>query len=67
MIWVAVGGRATLFGAIVGALLINYCKTWFTGALPELWLFFLGAIFVLSTMFLPRGIVGLLHRKGDSS
>lgn len=67
VIWVAVGGRATLFGAIVGALLINYCKTWFTGALPELWLFFLGAIFVLSTMFLPRGIVGLLHRKGDSS
>ncbi len=67
VIWVAVGGRATLFGAIVGALLINYCKTWFTGALPELWLFFLGAIFVLSTMFLPRGIVGLLHRKGESS
>ena len=67
VIWVAVGGRATLFGAIVGALLSNYCKTWFTGALPELWLFFLGAIFVLSTMFLPRGIVGLLHRKGESS
>jgi urea transport system permease protein len=65
VIWVAVGGRATLFGAIVGALLINYCKTWFTGALPELWLFFLGAIFVLSTMFLPRGIAGLLDRKRE--
>ena len=67
VIWVAVGGRATLFGAIVGALLINYCKTWFTGALPELWLFFLGAIFVLSTMFLPRGIVGLLNRKQEAN
>ena len=67
VIWVAVGGRATLFGAIIGALLINYCKTWFTGALPELWLFFLGAIFVLSTMFLPRGIAGLLDRKKEPS
>ena len=67
VIWVAVGGRATLFGAIVGALLINYCKTYFTGAWPEIWLFFLGGIFVLSTMFLPRGIVGLLDRNKESS
>ena len=63
VIWVAVGGRATLFGAIVGALLINYCKSYFTAALPEVWLFFLGAIFILSTMFLPRGIVGLFSRE----
>ena len=67
VIWVAVGGRATLFGAIVGALLINYCKTFFTGALPEVWLFFLGGIFILSTMFLPRGIVGLLDRNKESN
>ena len=67
VIWVAVGGRATLFGAIVGALLINYCKTFFTGALPEIWLFFLGAIFILTTMFLPRGIVGLLDRKKEGN
>lgn len=67
VVWVAVGGRATLFGAIVGALLINYCKTFFTGALPEVWLFFLGGIFILSTMFLPRGIVGLLDRNKESN
>ena len=67
VIWVAVGGRATLFGAIIGALLINYCKTYFTGAMPEIWLFFLGAIFILSTMLLPRGIVGLLERDKESS
>lgn len=63
VIWVAVGGRGTLYGAVVGALLVNYLKTFFTGALPEVWLFFLGALFVLATMFLPRGIVGLLERQ----
>ncbi len=59
VIWVAVGGRGTLAGPIVGALLINFAKTWFTGALPEVWLFALGAIFVAVTLFLPKGIVGL--------
>ncbi len=63
VIWVAVGGRGTLYGAVVGALLVNYLKTYFTGVLPEVWLFFLGALFVLATMFLPRGIVGILQRK----
>ena len=63
VIWVAVGGRGTLYGAVVGALLVNYLKTYFTGVLPEVWLFFLGALFVLATMFLPKGIVGLLQRK----
>jgi len=63
VIWVAVGGRGTLYGAVVGALLVNYLKTYFTGVLPEVWLFFLGAIFVLATMFLPKGIVGLLERR----
>ena len=63
VIWVAVGGRGTLYGAVVGALLVNYAKTFLTGALPEMWLYALGALFVLVTVFLPRGIVGLLPRQ----
>ncbi len=59
VIWVAVGGRGTLVGAIVGAFLVNGAKSWFTVAFPEYWLFFLGAIFVLVTLLLPRGVVGL--------
>jgi urea transport system permease protein len=65
VIWVAVGGRGTLYGAIIGALLVNYAKTYLTGAFPEVWLFALGALFVLVTLFLPRGIVGLLSRGND--
>ena len=60
VIWVAVGGRGTLYGAAAGAVLVNYAKTYFTGALPEVWLYALGAIFVLVTLFLPRGLIGLL-------
>ena len=60
VIWVAVGGRGVLYGAVVGALLVNFGKSWFTGALPEYWLFALGGLFVAVTLFLPRGIVGLL-------
>jgi len=60
VIWVAVGGRGTLYGAIAGAVLVNYAKTYFTGALPEVWLYALGALFVLVTRFLPRGIIGLV-------
>src|SRR5258706_9945994 len=63
-IWVAVGGRGTLFGAVAGAVLVNYAKTVFTGALPEVWLFALGAMFVLVTLFLPRGIIGLVQARG---
>jgi urea transport system permease protein len=59
VIWVAVGGRGTLVGAILGAVLVNFGKTWFTGALPELWLYALGALFILVTLFLPRGLMGL--------
>ena len=59
VIWVAVGGRGTLIGAIIGALLVNYAKTRFTAMLPDGWLFMLGAMFVLVTLFLPRGLVGL--------
>ena len=64
VIWVAVGGRGTLFGAIAGAVLVNYAKTYFTGALPEVWPYALGALFVVVTVFLPNGVVGLLRRKG---
>jgi urea transport system permease protein len=61
VIWVAVGGRGTLTGAVLGALLVNYAKTWFTsGMLAPYWLFMLGGLFVLVTLLLPRGIVGTL-------
>jgi len=60
-IWVSVGGRGTLSGAIVGAALVNLAKTWLTGAAPETWLFVLGALFVVTTLVIPRGIVGLLR------
>lgn len=62
VIWVAVGGRGTLYGAIIGAVAVNYAKTYFTGAFPEVWLFMLGAIFVVSTLYLPRGIVGVVSQ-----
>ena len=60
VIWVAVGGRGTLVGAVAGALLVNYAKTYLTAAFPEVWLYALGALFVLVTLFLPRGLAGLL-------
>src|SRR5580692_5618359 len=59
VIWVAVGGRGTLVGAILGAVLINLGKTWFTSVLPEIWLFALGALFIFVTLFLPRGLMGV--------
>ncbi|NLG78053.1 MAG: urea ABC transporter permease subunit UrtC, partial [Xanthomonadaceae bacterium] len=62
VIWVAVGGRSTLYGAVAGAVLVNYAKTYFTAALPEFWLYALGALFVLVTLFLPQGVVGLAAR-----
>jgi len=67
VIWVAVGGRATLYGAAAGALMVNYGKSYFTAALPEMWLFALGALFVLVTLFLPKGVIGLLKRKEAGS
>ncbi|WP_373795352.1 urea ABC transporter permease subunit UrtC [Neisseria dentiae] len=63
IVWVALGGRATLYGAIIGAFAVNYAKTWLTAALPDAWLFFLGALFVLVTIFLKDGIAGLVARK----
>jgi urea transport system permease protein len=67
VIWVAVGGRGTLVGAALGAVLVNYAKTTFTtGLLAPYWLFALGGLFVLVTIFLPKGILGLLaSRRGE--
>ncbi len=66
-IWAAVGGRATLIGPIIGAFIVNGAKSWLTVAAPEYWLYFLGALFILVTLFLPNGVVGLLKRwKGKA-
>jgi urea transport system permease protein len=62
VIWVAVGGRGTLVGAALGAIIVNFGKTYFTGALPEYWLFALGLLFVLVTLFLPKGLIGTLTK-----
>ncbi len=68
-IWTAVGGRATLIGPIIGAFFVNGAKSWFTVAFPEFWLYFLGALFIAVTLFLPDGIVGgvkkLLNKKTE--
>ncbi|MGO2240259.1 MAG: urea ABC transporter permease subunit UrtC [Halomonas sp.] len=61
VLWVALGGRATLYGAVIGAILVNYAKTFFTGVMPDAWLFALGAMFVLVTVFLPKGVAGLFR------
>ena len=58
-IWVSVGGRGTLAGAIIGAGLVNLAKTWLTSAAPEIWLFILGGLFILTTLVVPKGVVGL--------
>src|SRR5579862_6862140 len=63
VIWMAVRGRGTLYGAVAGAVLVNYAKTYLTGAFPEIWLYALGALFVLVTLFLPRGVTGLLKAR----
>ncbi len=61
-IWVAVGGRGTLIGAVVGAGIVNGAKSWFTVTFPEFWLYFLGLLFIAVTLFMPRGIVGLAQQ-----
>ncbi len=67
-IWAAVGGRASLIGPIVGAFIVNGAKSWLTVAYPEFWLYFLGALFICVTLFLPNGVVGLVKklRKGGT-
>ena len=62
-IWTAVGGRGTLIGPIFGAVAVNLGKSWFTVALPEYWLYVLGLLFIVVTLYLPRGLAGLLSRK----
>ncbi len=62
-IWVALGGRGSLMGPVLGAGIVNGAKSWFTVAFPDFWLFFLGLMFILVTLFLPRGVIGLLRRK----
>ena len=67
VIWVAIGGRATLYGAVIGAILVNYAKTVFTGLMPESWLFMLGALFVVVTLYLPQGLAGVVQNYRDSA
>jgi urea transport system permease protein len=64
VVWTAIGGRGTLFGPILGAVLVNFAKSWFTSTLPEFWLFALGGLFLAVTLFLPRGLAGLFDRWG---
>jgi len=64
-IWTAVGGRASLIGPIVGAFFVNGAKSWFTQVFPEFWLYFLGALFIAVTLFLPQGIVGLFRARRE--
>ncbi len=69
-VWAAVGGRGTLIGPIVGAFLVNGFKSWLTVTAPEFWLYFLGALFIGVTLYLPNGVVGLMSKfrsnKGES-
>ena len=59
VVWVSVGGRGTLIGPVIGAVVVNALKSWATRAYPDLWLMFLGMTFILVTLFMPKGIVGL--------
>jgi len=63
VIWAAVGGRGTLFGPIIGAIVVNFGKSWFTSVLPEVWLFALGGLFLAVTLFLPQGLAGLFKSR----
>ena len=64
-VWVALGGRGTLIGPLLGAGLVNGMKSWFTMAFPEYWLFFLGALFIIVTLYLPKGVIGLLKKRSE--
>jgi urea transport system permease protein len=66
VIWVAIGGRGTLYGAVLGAFVVNYAKTFFTAWQPESWLFILGSIFVFVTIFMPKGLVGMFNQIKQS-
>ncbi|PBQ05565.1 urea ABC transporter permease subunit UrtC [Pseudomonas syringae] len=64
-VWVALGGRGTLIGPLLGAGLVNGMKSWFTMAFPEYWLFFLGALFIIVTLYLPKGVIGMLKKRSE--
>ena len=67
-IWAAVGGRATLIGPVIGAFIVNGAKSWLTVTYPEFWLYFLGALFIGVTLFLPDGVIGLIKKlKGGKA
>jgi len=61
-VWAAVGGRGTLIGPIVGAFLVNGAKSWLTVSAPEFWLYFLGALFIGVTLYMPQGVAGLVRK-----
>ncbi|WP_407292686.1 urea ABC transporter permease subunit UrtC [Stutzerimonas zhaodongensis] len=65
-VWVALGGRGTLIGPLLGAGIVNGMKSWFTVAFPEYWLFALGALFIVVTLYLPKGVIGLVKRRGEA-
>ncbi|TWI58361.1 urea transport system permease protein [Pseudomonas duriflava] len=65
-IWVALGGRGTLIGPVLGAGIVNGAKSWFTVAFPEYWLFFLGLLFIVVTLFLPKGVIGLIRKDKET-
>lgn len=67
IIWVALGGRATLYGAVIGAFVVNYAKSILTAAFPEIWLFILGALFIVVTIFLKQGLTGLVKSRRHQS
>ncbi|SET61244.1 urea ABC transporter permease subunit UrtC [Pseudomonas graminis] len=64
-VWVALGGRGTLIGPLLGAGLVNGMKSWFTVAFPEYWLFLLGALFIVVTLYLPKGVIGLIKKRSE--
>jgi urea transport system permease protein len=67
-IWVAVGGRGTLIGPVIGTGIVNLAKSWFTVNFPQYWLFFLGTLFIVITLYLPNGVVGLWKKvRGGKS
>ncbi len=67
VVWVAVGGRGTLYGAAAGAMLVNYAKTYLTAVMPEIWLFALGGLFIAVTILLPGGLVRFIRRRKEVS
>jgi len=62
VVWVAAGGRGTLIGAVLGAIGVNWIQSWLTTSYPDLWLLFLGALFMSVVLFIPEGVVGALAR-----